>query len=344
MINFFLNLYLLWSYSWIYQGVNDALDPDFFKPNKMSMISETDNISGLILAMENNHYTDYLFDMHMKLINTALIQNISVTIYPTYIHKQLHLVNNIKNEFDGIIPPDIKIYDDYRVDSIWIRDYGPIFYNNTIIDLDYFPRRPRDDVMNYHYALNNHIELTHVNLLAEGGNILSNGEGICIISDVILEWNFNDLTILKRAEKIRKVLMPIGCDYTIIMPSLYDDATGHVDMWMSWANSKTLMIGLYTYKQHPLNNKVILDALNELDRLSKGIFDIRILPMPNCIGCTYMNHVHIGKYIVLPIYYEEDNEFVISEIETITGKKVIGVNANNLIKWSGAIHCITKTF
>lgn len=343
MFKYFLNFFLLWNYSWIYQGINDNLNPNNFKPNKISMMSETGNINKLLLAMDNNYDTDYLFDIHIKLINTALIQNISVKIYPTNVNNNhVYLIDHLK-EYYGSIPSNIKIYDNYRVDSIWIRDYGPIIYNNTIIDFNYFQRRPRDDIMNYHYAINNHINLKHFNLLVEGGNILSNGEGICIISDIILEWNFEELELYDRVEKIRSEFNKFGCFYTIIMPSLYDDRTGHVDMWISWVNSKILMVGLYTYKQHPLNNKVILNALNELDRLSKNLFTIEILPMPNCKKCTYMNQVHIGNYIVVPIYSDEDNELIISKIKKITGKNIIEIYADNLIKWNGVIHCITKT-
>jgi agmatine/peptidylarginine deiminase len=57
-----------------------------------------------------------------------------------------------------------------------------------------------------------------------------------------------------------------------------------------------------------------------------------------------MNHVHIGKYIIVPIYSKEDNKIAIENIEYNTKKKVITVNADKLVKFSGVIHCITKTF
>lgn len=345
----FLNAFLVINKHSHYNGV---LNPSQFVSRLDNvMVSETGKISELMLGMDDFDETDDLFDIQTTMIKSALDQGIYVKIYPIIHEYPWKLKRNLRKHFNSEMLVNITIVEDFNVDTTWIRDYGPIFIQEnstlTVIDMDYFQRRPRDDLMNYHYALRTGEDLRHVHLASEGGNILANGNGICIVSDVIFNFNFvNEKTISEKQALMRKLLASMGCPYTIIMPALIGDATGHVDMYMSWANNITLLVGVYTRNQHLQNHILVSNAVKMLRKVGRGLFDVVEMPMPNCSKCTWSNHVHIGNDVIVPVYKEENSivqDYVLMLISHYTKKRIIPVFADELVKWNGVFHCITKT-
>ena len=333
-------------------GYNDGLDPERFVPRTDGvMVSETGRISELLLGMPDVSERDYLFDIQLTMIQSALSQGIGVRIYPTVHEYPRRLDRHLRSVLDGRIPANLTLVTDYFVDTIWMRDYGPAFVrrNGTleVIDMDYFRRRPRDDVMNYHYALATNRSLRHVHLASEGGNILSNGYGICIVSDVIFDFNFSEETTKAgKARVMRSHMENIGCPYTIVVPAMSGDATGHADMYVSWATNTTLLVGVYSEEQDPENHAVVSNAVEELGRVGRGLFVVVTMPMPDCGKCTWTNHVHVGNRVIVPVYENEDAEVqdaVLRLVAKHTKKGVVPVFADDLVKWNGVFHCITKT-
>ena len=59
---------------------------------------------------------------------------------------------------------------------------------------------------------------------------------------------------------------------------------------------------------------------------------------------TYTNSVFVNNTILLPTYYEEYDTTAISIYEeALPGYNVIGIDCNQIISASGAIHCITHS-
>lgn len=80
-------------------------------------------------------------------------------------------------------------------DAFWLKDYGPLFVRDTITrdlsieDAWYYPSRPNDDAMPVDFAARVSAPVSDLRLYFEGGNFLPNGDGICIISSVVLGAN-----------------------------------------------------------------------------------------------------------------------------------------------------------
>ena len=140
---------------------NTDLSPSTFIPSQAtSFASETGHVSELLLAIENTDLRDDLYMIHKQLIEIALNQNVSCTIYPVYVHSRdiTILEEKLSKDFNT---SNIKIVQDYFTSHIWIRDYGAMVMSNgrDLVDYDYFDKRPVDDYMSYHYALTNLINL-----------------------------------------------------------------------------------------------------------------------------------------------------------------------------------------
>lgn len=210
------------------------------------------------------------------------------------------------------------------------------------------------------------------NLYFEGGNVLPNGGGLCIVSSVVLDANPH-YTEPEIRDMFRQEL---GCEDLIIVQALDDSATGHVDMWLAWADRTTLLVGEYGPKQDRVNHNIIEESLATkleglIDPQTGEPIGIVRMPMPsNCPPnlngrmkyeppaapyCpylpsrfrswrTYLNVVPVNGKVLMPVYaqdktYEEDA----IDIRTALGFDVVPVKADAITPLAGQLHCITKT-
>jgi len=92
----------------------------------------------------------------------------------------------------------------------------------------------------------------------EGGNLISDGAGNCLTSDLTAEKNERngfDEDILK--EVLKEYL---GCQLTLILPRLKGEKTGHVDMYAIFTGPKEVILGQYSKEDDPENALVLTYA------------------------------------------------------------------------------------
>lgn len=154
------------------------------------------------------------------------------------------------------------------------------------------------------YALYRGLSVSDFLVEFEGGNFLANGNGICIIanktfSDNAASGEFQYVMYLISLESQLRSLFKdaLGCTQLIALQTLEDCATGHVDMYISWANSTTLIVGQYSAQQDPINSEIIENNVEKLKNLTdpaSGAFltslitqglPIKILRMPMPSSC-----------------------------------------------------------
>lgn len=244
----------------------------------------------------------------------------------------------------------------HRTDSVWIRDYGPTLYVDGkvawLFDYVYYDRRPRDDLEPRSIAHDLGYPLERLGLLMEGGNLLSNGAGVCLTSDTVLSHNYISEPRSQQIADVSSALADVGCAKLYVLDSLQDEATGHVDIYMTWASPQDLIVGVYTKEQSPANHAIMRRNIQKLAG-HKGI-RIHELPMPdpyskgeNTIIRTWINLLFLGDSVIVPTYDEADGSNVqqhaLQRISDITGKTVVPINGEQLISERGSIHCLTKT-
>ena len=243
---------------------------------------------------------------------------------------------------------------DHRLDSIWIRDYGPFFVADEydelrVVDADYVRyNRDNDDEQPAHFASWAGLPWHEWPFATEGGNFLPNGHGICLVSETI--YSLNPQYSLNDIEHLYEQYL--GCSELVILRGL-DDVTGHVDMWITWLDATTLVVGQYTQSQDPSSHALIEEAVEQqlgglVDPGSGQTIEIVRIPMPDNDGGwtwrNYTNGIWIDDTYLMPVYggFESMQAEAIAVFEA-HGVDVVPIDADVVISSAGALHCISKT-
>lgn len=255
-------------------------------------------------------------------------------------------------------------------DSIWVRDYGPNtgYLNNvdSLVIVDWIYNRPRykDDLVPYTIAgyLGTPIYATNTppdDLVNTGGNFMVDGLGRGFSSDLVLDENgpFNTYGQSEHSEAAIDSIMHnyMGIDEYIKMESLPFDAIHHIDMHMKLLDERTLLVGEYPagVADGPQIEANIQYVISNFEAAWGRKFKIVRMPMPpdqfnrypnqNGFYRTYTNSLIVNKTILIPTYDEkyDTTAFRIWQ-ELMPGYKLVGIDCNDIIPLSGALHCITK--
>lgn len=261
------------------------------------------------------------------------------------------------------------VFVDEPSNSIWFRDYGQWnVYTDDVdsllwVDWIYNRPRPYDDVVPEALADLLDIPLyqtTQVpnDLVNTGGNFMVDGFGTAFASELILEENdaTNDFGFSNHSEAEVDQIMEdfMGIDRYIKMPTLPYDGIHHIDMHMKLLDEETLLIGEYPTgvadgPQIESNLDYVLNNFNSVYGTSYKVIRIPMPPeggqYPNQNGDyrTYTNSVFVNNTILVPTYEEQwDTTALRIYREALPGYSVVGIDCNEIITASGAIHCITK--
>ncbi|MCB0756132.1 MAG: agmatine deiminase family protein [Flavobacteriales bacterium] len=252
--------------------------------------------------------------------------------------------------------------------SIWFRDYGQWnVYTDDVdsllwVDWIYNRPRPLDDVIPVALADMLDIplyETTDVpyDLVNTGGNFMVDGFGTAFASELILEENDGTgYGISNHSEAaIDQILEDfMGIDRYIKMPTLPYDGIHHIDMHMKLLDEETLLVGEYPSgvadgPQIESNLNYVLNNFNSVFGTDYKVIRIPMPPeggqYPNQNGDyrTYTNSVFVNNTILVPTYEQQwDTTALRIYREALPGYNVVGIDCNEIITASGAIHCITK--
>ena len=291
-------------------------------------------------------------------------------------------VNSYLNYFD--VETDNVEYLDINTNSIWMRDYGQnTVYRDDVEEIflvDWIYNRPRPDDDDFPVELANYLNIdlyqtleSPFDLVATGGNFMSDGFGTAFSSNLILNENdgygpYNSLNYPDHSEADINNIMNqfMGIDTYIKMPTLPFDGINHLDMHMKLLDEETLLVAQYPEgvsdgPQIEDNLEYILE--NFTTKWGTPFKVIRIPSPPSTSGAypgeqdfnpidgyyrTYTNAVFVNKTVILP-FYREEYDTIAQRIyeEALPGYNIVGIDCdnsgNNIISQSGAIHCITHT-
>ncbi|MBK6621377.1 MAG: agmatine deiminase family protein [Saprospirales bacterium] len=253
--------------------------------------------------------------------------------------------------------------------TVWIRDYGPncVYANDVdslhLIDWIYNRPRPKDDVIPdkigeyLDYPVFSTTEAP-TDYVATGGNYLPDGMGTAFSSELIVEENGagNPFGVTaKSLDDIDAIMNSfMGIENYIKMPVLPYDAIHHIDMHWYLLDEETIMAGLYPPgtadgPQIEANLQYVLS--NFTSPFGTPYKVVRIQMPPDWGGDfppfgeyrTYANSVFVNNIVLTPTYeeqYDTNNLKILRD--ALPGYEVIGIDCNDIIGASGALHCITK--
>ena len=310
--------------------------------------AEFDSVTGVIFAWEA--YPTLLTDLIKEVAedDTAwvVVDNTS----------EQNSVSNILSNAN--VNMDRVVFQVIETNSVWIRDYGPwwiIEPDNSlaIIDLVYNRPRPLDDTYPESAAGYFDINYYGLGLIEAGGNMLLDGQGAVIVSNVIFDGSQGFDPNLTQEQLEQYFLDYFGVHKVIVTPHLINDGTGHIDMFVKLINDTTVIVGQYENQSagYPGNYDICNQVASQLANETNGAgrpFNIVRMPMPpynNGITYTYINSLIVNNKVLVPIYglsteFANDDS-VLALYETIMpGVEAVGFDCNQIIPANGAIHCI----
>ncbi|KAA3632860.1 MAG: T9SS C-terminal target domain-containing protein, partial [Bacteroidetes bacterium] len=138
------------------------------------------------------------------------------------------------------------------------------------------------------------------------------------------------------------------------MTNLPYDAIHHIDMHMKLLDEERILVGEYPegIADGPQIEANIQYVLNNFVTPYGNPYEIIRVPMPPENGAypnfggdyrTYANAIFLNKTILVPTYEEQyDTTGLRIWQEAMPGYNIVGINCNQIIPASGALHCITK--
>lgn len=272
---------------------------------------------------------------------------------------------------DRDVNPDEKIrYLEAPFNTVWVRDYGPnAAYKGDVdslvlVDWIYNRPRPQDDQIPGYVADLLDLPLysttaVPTDLVHTGGNFMSDGLGTGFSSKLVLHendatntWGFSDHS----EQEVDQIMADfLGIDTYVKMDVLPFDGIHHIDMHMKLLDEETLLVGEYPegVADGPQIEANLQYILNKFKTRFGRDFEVIRIPMPpdqfgrypdqNGFYRTYANALFINKTVIVPTYEEEyDTTGLRIWREALPGYNIVGIECNDIIPASGAIHCITK--
>jgi agmatine/peptidylarginine deiminase len=182
----------------------------------------------------------------------------------------------------------------------------------------------------------------------DGGNLLTNGRGLCLATTQLLERNrefgYPDKYVTATVQRL------FGADETVYLEKLEGEKTGHVDLFAAFTAPDTVVVGDYSGVD-PVN-AAILDR--NAERLSKvvtasGLLRVVRLPMPprggDDFGGSYTNVLFANGVLLVPSWpnlpRETEDRVMATYRRLLPDWDVVGIDVGNLMSHGGALRCVS---
>lgn len=239
-------------------------------------------------------------------------------------------------------------------DTGWVRDFGPIFVRKAggaidAVDASYGgPKRRRDDKASRIIAEQFGAATTTTPLEWEGGNLLSNGQGLLVTTTQSINENIARGHDLDTVTGFLKEWF--GATQVVVLEHLVGEPTAHVDVFACFTGPGTIVVGRYDASADP-QNAAVLDRnaarLAEV-RTRGGMLNVVRIPMPsNEDGAwrSFVNVVFANGTLLVPVYPDTGaaaaKEALAIYRRLLPEWNVVGVDARNMARHQGGLRCVT---
>lgn len=223
------------------------------------------------------------------------------------------------------------------LDSVWMRDYGPIVLkrpngDRVVADPDYYYNRPNDNNLPRAYAGYRGWDYVKVNLSFEGGNFATDGKGIAMVSTGVQLHN-RDLSRAEIADEFAKM----GCDRVVYTQPLIDEGTTHIDMYARVMDDRNALVSSYpsNHRQYRVTN----DAARSFESLGYNVTRVRASHRYDEFA-TYSNSVLANGIALIPTYGTSEDAAALDAYRKL-GYQAVAIDSRLIIKYSGATHCLS---
>ncbi len=240
--------------------------------------------------------------------------------------------------------------------TMWVRDFGPVTVSDmegrrSMVDFHYRERRgnKRDDGVPSYLALSMNLNLMGSPLLVEGGDFLSNGRGLCLLSTRVVNRNAHYLE-MEPDQTMANFAAILGFEQLYLAAPLYGEITGHIDMFCAILKTDLALVGRFEPSADPENESQLDQIAKEMAELQtlEGPLRVERIPMPDHddgFWRTYTNIVFANDVLLVPVYPDYcpdlDQTALATYRRLLPDMRVVGIDCSRLIKMNGALRCIT---
>lgn len=249
----------------------------------------------------------------------------------------------------GLLRPSLALIEQ-PLDLPWIRDFGPLVVRSSggarrVVDARYFQEGPEDSIPGLLAGALQIAQVVDLPLEIEGGNLLSDGRGRCVTAAGYVDAD-DPVSGLDADEVRRQLRRHLGCREVVIVPPLFGERTGHVDLLVTLTGPGEAMVGRYDIEQDPINALRLDEAAA---RLVDAGFLVRRVPMPDNhddVFRSYTNSIAINGAVLVPVY--DDDRRVEAEAFDVfraayPDRDLVAIESTEAMELDGALHCLTMT-
>lgn len=236
-------------------------------------------------------------------------------------------------------------------DTKWIRDYGPTVLQTDagfrVIDWLYEHGRPSDERVPEHMAAMSQTPYELGSIVLHGGNLLSNGQGVCVTTLAVL--NANGHLGITKADLPKQLGRRIGAREIVVLEPLVGEPTGHVDMFATFTGPNTVVVGQYSLEEDAENAAVLDRNAARLAAVttSQGRLRVERIPMgrkDDGIWRTYTNCIYANGVLVIPAYHAGGDNGRLEQAyacyrRLLVNWRIAAVDTSALIQEGGSLHC-----
>ena len=163
------------------------------------------------------------------------------------------------------LPEDCIDFYTWPAKSMWVRDFGPFFLMQgkngpaTVVGYAYAqPNRDYGDLFSASFAATLHYEFERAELSFEGGNLLTNGDGLCVTTHRILRQNIERGYEPNDPTPITNILAgTFRFNRWAHLNQLDGEPTGHADMFCTICGTNQAVVASYTQEQDAANADIL---------------------------------------------------------------------------------------
>ena len=237
----------------------------------------------------------------------------------------------------------VKILDDLKIphNDIWIRDYGPFFVKDGIVEYEFnawgekFPPWDLDNLVPQKIAELMNLPVKSFPWILEGGAVEFNGDGLCLTTEPCLCGKARNAAD-KRDELLNDIKTSFNLKSILVLPDGLpgDHTDGHID----------------NLARFVAKNRVVMaegfDTSLVKDYLQKYYEDVIVdsLPLPS-LGepKSYMNFIFVNGGLIVPTYNCAYDSIALDYFQRIfPDREVIGMDCSAPIEEGGSLHCLSK--
>ncbi|GEM_PF-2915764 len=308
-------------------------------PVEPTTIPEYDEVAGVIMYW--SPYGSFRYDEIAIQIIDGIQSQAKVYLQTNDENHKDVIINALRN-YD--VPLENIVFLDVYGDRIWIRDHGPfsIYDDGELAFLGF------NDFANHHgdkdlpERLAEYWDLDFydfMHIIFDGGNYMVDSHNQLYATDRL--YTNNPDVPEEEIDSILYHYMNIEEIYTF--NTLTDDYWGHLDMQIKLLNDTTFIIS--TVDEYHPDYEILeanYDSLAALQHPEGKEYEIHQIKKAENWK-TYINSLIVNDVVLVPIYDHETDIPAIETYEAILPEKtIIGINADNMIQWGGAIHCVTN--